>query len=159
IKLPIWTLILVGVLVGFYSLVYKPVPHRVANGSNDLCFPNLGIPTLEDALTQTAAGTAVPIHVAWASVLTHFITALLQVTVSGNVVVACCRLAGFRVLRNTYKPLCALSIAEFWNRFYYYFKELLVEFFFYPIYIRYFKKYQRLRLAAATIGAATLGNL
>jgi len=68
-------------------------------------------------------------------------------------------MAGFNLLRNTYKPLYATTIAEFWNRFYFYFKELLVEFFFFPTYVRYFKKHRRLRLAAATFAAATLGNL
>ena len=38
-------------------------------------------------------------------------------------------------------------VVEFWNRFYYYFKELLVEFFFYPVYARYFRNHQRRRLS------------
>ena len=39
------------------------------------------------------------------------------------------RLCGFNVFRNTYKPLLAETMVEFWNRYYYYFKELLVNFF------------------------------
>ncbi|MEF8725082.1 hypothetical protein [Candidatus Accumulibacter phosphatis] len=34
------------------------------------------------------------------------------------------RLFGFNVFRNTYKPLPPESILEFWNRYYYYLKEL-----------------------------------
>jgi hypothetical protein len=52
----------------------------------------------------------------------------------------------------------ARSIAEFWNRYYYYFKELLVDFFFYPTFMRYFKRWPRLRLFAATFAAACFGN-
>ena len=53
----------------------------------------------------------------------------------------------------------AQSIVDFWNRFYYYFKELLVEFFFLPTYISTFKAYPRLRIFAATMAAAFLGNI
>jgi hypothetical protein len=67
-------------------------------------------------------------------------------------------MAGFRALRNTYRPLESRTLAEFWNRFYFYFKELLVDMFFYPAYLRYFKKYSRLRMAAATMAAACAGN-
>jgi len=68
-------------------------------------------------------------------------------------------MAGFRALRNTYKPLRAATIAEFWNRYYYYFKELLVELFFYPAFMRYFKRMPRLRLVFATMAAAGFGNV
>jgi len=81
------------------------------------------------------------------------------VAIYGNQAVACCRMAGFCILRNTYRPLQSQTIAEFWNRYYYYFKELLVEIFFFPTYLRYFKKYRRLRTFVATIAAATLGNM
>src|SRR4030095_1930965 len=63
------------------------------------------------------------------------------------------------IYRNTYKPYQATSIADFYNRIYYYFKELLVAFFFYPSYLRYFKKHPRLRLFTATLAAAGLGNI
>src|SRR6185436_4922264 len=60
--------------------------------------------------------------------------------------------------RNTYKPYLATSIAEFFNCIYYYFKELLVTFFFYPTYLRFFKKQPRLRVFVATLAAAGFGN-
>jgi D-alanyl-lipoteichoic acid acyltransferase DltB (MBOAT superfamily) len=106
-----------------------------------------------------AAGSRIPSLAAWLIVIAHFIEALLGLYIAGNTVVACCRMAGFYILRNTYRPLQAQTIAEFWNRYYYYFKELLVEFFFFPTYMRYFKKYRRVRMLAATISAATLGNM
>jgi len=120
--------------------------------------PSLGLPTVADSLRQTAAGVSVPIHLAWGSVGANFILAVVTLYIQGNLAVACCRMAGFYALRNTYRPLQAVTIADFWNRYYYYFKELLVEFFFFPTYRRYFKKYRRLRLFAATLAAATLGN-
>jgi len=67
-------------------------------------------------------------------------------------------MAGFLALRNTCRPLASRSIAEFWNRYYYYFKELLVDCFFYPTFMRYFKGHRRWRLFAATFAAACFGN-
>ena len=93
----------------------------------------------------------------WAAVLAQFMDGLLGMSISGNLVVAC--VSGLQCPAKAYRPLSSPTIAEFWNRFYFYFKELLVEFFFFPTYIRYFKQHRRLRLAAATFAAATLGNL
>jgi hypothetical protein len=83
---------------------------------------------------------------------------LLELSIRGHIIIACGRMAGFNLLRNTFKPLHSRTVAEFWNRYYYYFKELLVEFFFYPTFTRYFKQHRRLRIFAATIAAATFGN-
>ena len=67
-------------------------------------------------------------------------------------------MAGFNALRNTYNPLGSVTIAEFWNRFFYYYKELLVDMFFYPAFLRYFKKNPKLRMFFATMSAAFFGN-
>jgi hypothetical protein len=147
IKLLIWLLILNLVRTRFISWAHGDGPGSLA------------VPTIEAALEKVVEGERTPAHLAWASVLTHFGETILWMTTAGNVIVACCRMAGFKILRNTYKPLYANSIAEFWSRYYFYFKELLVEFFFYPVYLRYFKRYRRLRLAAATMSAATIGNM
>jgi D-alanyl-lipoteichoic acid acyltransferase DltB (MBOAT superfamily) len=77
----------------------------------------------------------------------------------GHFIIGICRMAGFNALRNTYRPLASTTIADFYNRVYYYFKELLVDFFFYPTYFRYFKDRPRLRLFFATLAAAGFGNL
>ena len=83
---------------------------------------------------------------------------MLNLTAWGGVIVAGARMAGFRLLRNTYKPLAARTIAEFWNRYYFYYKELLVDHFFYPTFFRCFRNHKRLRLLFATFVAACLGN-
>src|SRR5207247_2697015 len=84
---------------------------------------------------------------------------VIVIYVWGHTMIACFRMSGFRALRNNYRPLAARTIAEFLNRYYFYFKELLVEFFFYPTFFRFFKGRTRLRLAAATFAAAGLGNM
>jgi len=163
IKLLLWATLLHVVDVIFVFLVFEET-HRSSRMLRHMfeqahvAIPNLAIPTLEAAMEMTASGARLPVHVAWASLVAHFIEALLAISISGHIAVACCRMSGFNILRNTYRPLESQTIADFWNRYYYYFKELLVEFFFLPAYVRHFKKYRRLRLAVATFAAATFGN-
>jgi hypothetical protein len=145
IKLLVWGLILRVALRLLQVFVYGGALHA----------PSLGVPRLEAALRLAT----VPVHLAWASVIAHFAEAILELTVNGSLVIACCRMAGFYALRNTYRPLEARTLAEFWNRYYYYFKELLVTFFFFPVFTRYFKQHGRFRMLAATMAAATAGNM
>jgi hypothetical protein len=95
----------------------------------------------------------------WISVVVALVNETLTVAIVGHGLIGCLRLFGFYVFRNTYKPLLSQTILEFWNRYYYYYKELLVEFFFYPTYLAYFKNRPRLRIFAATMAAAFLGNI
>jgi D-alanyl-lipoteichoic acid acyltransferase DltB (MBOAT superfamily) len=67
-------------------------------------------------------------------------------------------MAGFQALRGMYRPLEARSVADFWNRVHVYFKELLVEFFFYPTFASWFRGRPGLRMFAATFAAACFGN-
>ncbi len=159
IKLLIWVFILRFPLRALMVIVYGiptdsgplvSLAHRL-----HFNLPNLGIPELATALQQPS----VPVFIAWASVFAHFAEALLMMTIFGNIIIACARMAGFNLLRNTYRPLESRTVAEFWNRYYYYFKELLVEFFFFPTFTRYFKQHRRIRVFAATIAAATVGNM
>jgi hypothetical protein len=119
----------------------------------------LRVPWAAQALARSVQGAPYPWYICWASQVLSFVELLLQITVFGHRIVACCRFAGFNALRNTYRPLSSTTVSEFFNRFYYYFKELLVDFFFYPTFFRYFKKQPRLRLVAATFAAAGLGNM
>jgi hypothetical protein len=115
----------------------------------------LGLPRLEQMLP--AAST--PWATAWASLYVALVWDVLKLAARGHEIVGILRLFGFNVFRNTYKPLLATSIVDFWNRYYYYFKELLVEFFFFPTYVRRFRRSPRLRIFAATLAAAGFGNL
>jgi hypothetical protein len=143
LKLLMWCFVLRIATAFFFKAAFQP--------SWGLALPAL------DGLIQTGRFPAW--YMCWASLLADFIYTALSLTIWGNTIVACCRMAGFRALRNTYRPFQAASIAEFWNRYYYYFKELLVDFFFYPVYTRYFKRHRRVRMFAATLAAATFGNM
>ncbi len=106
-------------------------------------------------------GTQAPLSLAmaWPSLFLELIHHTLSIAIIGHIIVGSLRLFGYNALRNTDKPLLAQTIIEFWNRFYYYFKELLVEFFFYPTYLRLFKPHPRLRIFAAVMASAGFGNL
>jgi hypothetical protein len=119
----------------------------------------LRLPVFDDNLLEYLAGHPQPRLVGWASVVVFFVDDLLSMTVFGGIIVATARLAGFRLLRNTYRPLESATLAEFWNRYYFYYKELLVDHFFYPTFVRYFRGHRRLRMFFATFAAACVGNL
>src|SRR4029453_4056095 len=121
--------------------------------------PNGNIPTYHMALDAMIQGRPYPWVMRWAALIGYFVMWALYFTIFGHKIVGIARVAGFNIYRNTYKPYQATSIADFYNRIYYYFKELLVAFFFYPSYLRYFKKHPRLRLFTATLAAAGLGNI
>ena len=95
----------------------------------------------------------------WASLYFELIRDVLRHAISGHEIIGTVRFFGFYVFRNTYKPLLSQTVVEFWNRYYYYFKEIMVEFFFYPTFIGWFRKWPRLRLFAAVYMAAFVGNM
>ena len=125
----------------------------------ELVHGQLRLPVFDDNLLQYLAGHPQPRLVGWASVVVFFVDDLLSMTVFGGIIVATARLAGFRLLRNTYRPLESATLAEFWNRYYFYYKELLVDHFFYPTFVRYFRGHRRIRMFFATFAAACVGNL
>lgn len=118
----------------------------------------IGIPKLGSLVTQ---GAEAPRYVSWASIYCELVWQVLKRAYIGHRIIAVLRLFGFNVLRNTYKPLLAESVQEFWNRYYYYFKELLVSFFFMPVFMQLggpLRQWPRLRLFVAVFAAASFGN-
>jgi hypothetical protein len=142
IKLLAWALFLKVVQWVFHWVIYG----------------RLGVPPLPIVFEWFLAGRDVPAPFGLVSIIVNFPDQLLGIAIWGHVIVASARLAGFRLLRNTYRPLSSRTIAEFWNRYYYFYKELLVDVYFYPTYLRCFKRHPRLRLAFATFMAAGVGN-
>lgn len=117
----------------------------------------LGLPRLGRAVGVGPASYGLATR--WAAVAAGLVGNVLDLAVFGHGVVGVLRLFGFRVFRNTYKPLLAPSVVEFWNRYFYYFKELMVEFFFYPTYVATARFGQRMRTFLAILAAAAVGNL
>lgn len=119
----------------------------------------LGVPKMASMLEL---GGKAPVGLAWASIYGELFERVLKLAIKGHIIVGVLRLCGFNVFRNTYKPLLAESIVEFWNRYYYYFKELLANFFFLPTFAglgKALRKWPNLRLFASVFAAAFVGNL
>jgi hypothetical protein len=117
---------------------------------------SLALPRPSDLLAQPGVYS---ICLSWAALYLDLLRNVLSLAVKGHIIVGWLRFFGFNVFRNTYKPLLAESVVEFWNRYYYYFKELLVNFFFYPTFTRHFKGHPRVRIFAAVFAAAFAGNI
>ena len=155
LKLLVWAVVLTAFIVAVNKFVY-----RIDTSLTEVpaAAPSAIIPTYEMSLDALRAGEPYPIWMRWAALVLFFLLRIAFLTVWGAKIIAVARMAGFNAFRNTYRPLEAPTIAEYYNRIYYYFKELLVTFFFYPTYLRYFKKWPRVRLFAATLAAAGAGN-
>ena len=140
------------------NLVFEAAVHGdVTPGLGWLAAHGPALPRLGQAI---AAGPAsYGLLARWGAVAAGLVGNVLDLAISGHVVIGVLRLFGFRVFRNTYKPLLAPSVIEFWNRYFYYFKELMVEFFFYPTYVATARFGQRVRIFLAIMAAAAVGNL
>ena len=146
LKLLWWALLLRAVLVGMRVLLHGTL------------LP-ISVPTFEQTFAASVHGHPYSPLMSWGSLILSFLENLLDISVFGHQIIACRRIAGFRALRNTWRPLESRTLAEFWNRYFFYFKELLVDVFFFPTFVRYFRGQTRLRRFAATLAAASFGNM
>ena len=118
---------------------------------------DMGLVPLVTQLASDSPGD-VSLAVGLAMILLSLFEHVLFIAIFGHLIIGCLRLFGFNVFRNTYKPLLAESLVEYWNRFYYYFKELLVEFFFYPAFLAAARLPATMRIFVSIMAAAFLGN-
>ncbi len=142
-------------------MVVKEVLNAVVFGADNSLRQAMGglsleVPRLSFLLVHPDGGWG---GLGWLSVYGELFMNVLNRAAKGHVIIGILRLFGFYVFRNTYKPLLAETVVGFWNRYYYYFKELLVEFFFYPTFASWFRKSPKLRLFAAVFMAAFVGNM
>lgn len=143
LKLLAWSI----VLDLFLTFVYMPFVHGY-----------LMVPFYEFVWHLSVTRAHFSWYMGWGSLISEFLERMIEFAIFGHRIIAVCRMAGFMALRNTYRPLSSRTLAEFWNRYYYYFKELLADCFFYPAFLKYFKQLGRWRLFAATFAAAGFGN-
>jgi len=128
-------------------------------GFNRLIHDVWAFPRLDDLIIASASGDPASLGVRWGAVAIEFMAMVIYMGAAIHAVVAVIRVAGFCIPRGMVSPLGSRTIAEFWGRYLFYFKEMLVDFFFYPTFRRYFKDHPRLRMAFATFAAAFVGNV
>ncbi len=150
--LMLWCTVLLVAMDAIRYAVYEP------HGLAVPWIPAEGLPPVAAVIQAQAHGEPLPFPMRWGAVLAEFVLTVLHMTTWGNSIVATARMAGYDIAVNTDRPLLSTSIAEFYNRFYFYFKELLAAFFFYPTYLSCFRSQPKLRLFAATLMAAGFGN-
>ena len=137
IKLVAWSLVLTVALHLFDLFVHGLATTRVAHLAAGLWglgglgpLPHLSVPALDEAFGRSILGQPLPWYTCWASLVAEFLRNVLEVAGVGGFLVAICRMSGFQALRVSYRPLQSQTIADFWNRYNYYYKELLVDCFF-----------------------------
>jgi len=118
----------------------------------------LNLPPYDYAYAQAQAGRPMPFYWNWIAALGEFFLVVVQLAIVSHAFIAILRMAGYKALRNVYRPLSSKTVADFWNHYFYYFKELLVTIFFYPTFLRYFRNSNYLRYYFATVAAAGFGN-
>jgi hypothetical protein len=100
-----------------------------------------------------------PLSLRWAALFSELVQNILTLAAYGHTIVAIYSLAGFCIPRNTSAPLLASTVLDFWARYYFYFKELLMDFFFFPVYLRCSRLPGIARTLVATFAAAFAGNV
>ena len=118
----------------------------------------MAVPEVDRAIDAFLAGQPYPRALAWAAIVLAAARYALQVAVWAHLFIGIARLAGYRLPRGSWRPLEARTLMDYFNRFHYYFKELLVDLFFMPTFFRVFKNHPRLRMFFATFMAAGVGN-
>jgi D-alanyl-lipoteichoic acid acyltransferase DltB (MBOAT superfamily) len=116
------------------------------------------IPTVAQALDAFLRGQPYPLAVGWAAMIVSTAKFCLKVASWAHLFIGIARLAGYRLPRGCWRPLESRTLMDYFNRFHYYFKELLVDFFFVPTFFKMFRNYPRLRMFFATFMAAGVGN-
>ena len=118
----------------------------------------LGIPKQDQAVAAYIQGNPYPLWINWISVVLDTVVFSIYLGVYGHKAIGVARLAGFRLPRNMCRPLESRTLAEFWNRYNFYFKEVMVDLFYIPTFLKAPKKYPRVRMFRATFMAAGVGN-
>ena len=117
-----------------------------------------GIPSVASAMDAALNEQANSILLGWFSLVLSTAKFSLQIAIWAHLFVGIARLAGYRLPRGSWRPLESRTLIEYFNRFHYYFKELLVDLFFLPTFMRAFRSNPRLRVFFATFMAAGVGN-
>lgn len=116
------------------------------------------IPHIDAAMDAFLRQAAFPVEVSWVALVVSTARFALQIAFWAHLFIGIARLAGYRLPRGSWRPLESRTLMDYFNRFHYYFKELLVDLFFMPTFLSTFRKHPRLRMFFATFMAAGIGN-
>lgn len=118
----------------------------------------LALPRLIYAIDAFVEGRPLPIATGWMVLVYGSFRYALQIAIWAHLFIGLARMAGYRLPRGSWRPLESRTLMEYFNRFHFYFKEILVDLFFIPTFFKVFKQHPRLRMFTATFMAAGVGN-
>lgn len=142
IKLLLWANLLFAIRAGLGWVFDTPLP----------------IPSVGQAIDGFLAGTPYSRLIGWTALIVSTARFSLQIAIWAHLFVGIARLAGYRLPRGSWRPLESRTLMDYFNRFHYYFKEFLVDFFFIPTFFKMFRGHPRVRMFFATFMAAGVGN-
>lgn len=122
----LWLFIL-GAALGYLRIQYVPVIGEEEKTSFLMIQP---------ALVALHNGKSLSAFDLWRAVLTDFGVYFIWLMWTGVTAVATMRLAGFHVFRNTYRLLESKTFSEFFERYQYFYKDLVFTVSFWPIFVR-----------------------
>ncbi len=112
-----------------------------------------------DVVDVMRAGVVPEVGAMWCVLIYSFLSFYLLWTAVAHLKVGLWRLFGYDIEPYFQKPFLATNLVELWKRYSYYYREFLVQAFYYPVFLRCFRKSPRLRIFVATLAAAGFGNL
>lgn len=145
-------------LKGIKLLVWSNVLLAIQGGLGWLLADRLGTPTVARTVDAFLQGQPYPLLTSWTALAWSTAHFALQIAIWAHLFIGLARLAGYRLPRGSWRPLESRTLMDYFNRFHYYFKELLVDFFFIPTFFKTFRQHPRLRMFFATFMAAAVGN-
>lgn len=145
-------------LKGIKLLLWANLLIALQTGLSWIFIVQLSTPTVAQTIDAFLHSRAYSLGISWTALVFSTTKFALQVAIWVHLFIGIARLAGYRLPRGSWRPLESRTLMDYFNRFHYYFKELLVDFFFAPTFFTTFKKHPRLRMFFATFMAAAIGN-
>ena len=133
--LVIWAgvLLIVSKWVGAFLFAEPFFGVRLAQGAT--------LPNVTRALEAISHHQRFSILGTWQIIFGEFFQHLAFIAAWGHLIVGVARFSGYQSLRNTYRPLSSTTFVEFFNRYNYFYKELLVQIFYYPAFFGWAKRF------------------
>lgn len=122
----LWVFV-VAAIFGYFRIRYVPVIGEEEKAS---------FPMIQSALIALHSGKSLSTLDLWRAVLTDFGFYFILLMWTGLMAVATMRMAGFHVFRNTYRLFESSTFSEFFERYQYFYKELVFTVTFWPLFVR-----------------------
>ena len=145
-------------LKGIKLLVWSNLLLAIQAALGWLLVSRFTTPTVAQTVDAFLQGQPYPLPTSWTALAWSTAHFALQIAIWAHLFIGLARLAGYRLPRGSWRPLESRTLMDYFNRFHYYFKELLVDFFFIPTFFKTFRQHPRLRMFFATFMAAAVGN-